>query len=191
MRIALVQLLSDFLSAIVFLIIYGSTENLYLATGAAIAVSLAQFSISKIRGRPVDAMQWLVLGMVIVLGSAALITQDSRFVMVKPSIVRGGRGHVAARLDDALFAADRSRQHSRMGRGPGQRHRTDRLETRPRTSRMPPRIAASMISGRGPHAHGAADPRHPSAEGTRTDSLRFALRRPQGRGGGGQQAWLG
>ena len=41
MRTALVQLLSDFLSAIVFLIIYGATDNLYLATGAAIAVSAA------------------------------------------------------------------------------------------------------------------------------------------------------
>ena len=78
MRTALAQLLSDFLSAIVFLTIYGSTENLYLATGAAIAVSLAQFTVARIRGRSVDAMQWLVLGRVVVLGSATLITQDSR-----------------------------------------------------------------------------------------------------------------
>ena len=99
MQIALVQLLSDFLSAIVFLTIYGGTENLYLATGAAIAVSLAQFTISKIRGRPVDAMQWLVLGMVVVLGSATLITQDSRFVMVKPSIVHFAVGGVMLRRD--------------------------------------------------------------------------------------------
>ncbi|HKD24734.1 MAG TPA: hypothetical protein VKC66_02285 [Xanthobacteraceae bacterium] len=35
MRTALVPLLSDFLSAIVFLIIYGNTESLYPATGAA------------------------------------------------------------------------------------------------------------------------------------------------------------
>ena len=97
MRIALVQLLSDFLSAIVFLTIYGGTENLYLATGAAIVVSLAQFTISKIRGRPVDAMQWLILGMVVVLGSATLITHDSRFIMVKPSIVHFAIGAVMLR----------------------------------------------------------------------------------------------
>jgi hypothetical protein len=89
MRTALAQLLSDFLSAIVFLTIYGSTENLYLATGAAIAVSLAQFTASMISGRHVDAMQWLVLGMVVVLGSATLITQDSRVVMAKPSLAAG------------------------------------------------------------------------------------------------------
>jgi intracellular septation protein len=96
MRTALVQLLSDFLSAIVFLIIFGSTGNIYLAAGAAIAISLTQFAIFKIRGRPVDAMQWLVLGMVVVLGSAALITQDSRFIMVKPSIVHFSVGAIMA-----------------------------------------------------------------------------------------------
>jgi intracellular septation protein A len=97
MRTALVQLFSDFLSAIVFLIIYGGTDNIYLATGAAIAVSLAQFTVFKIRGQTVDAMQWLILGMVIVLGSATLITEDSRFVMVKPSIVHFAVGAVMLR----------------------------------------------------------------------------------------------
>jgi intracellular septation protein A len=97
MRTALTQLLSDFLSAIVFLIIYGSTENLYLATGAAIAASLAQFAVFRIRGQPVDAMQWLILGMVVVLGTATLITQDSRFVMIKPSIVHFAVGAVMLR----------------------------------------------------------------------------------------------
>src|SRR5262245_56468735 len=97
MRTALVQLLSDFLSAIVFLAIYGSTDNLYLATGAAIAVAIGQFIVFKIRGQPVDAMQWLVLGMVVVLGSATLITGDSRFVMMKPSIVHFAVGAVMLR----------------------------------------------------------------------------------------------
>ncbi len=97
MRTALGQLLSDFLSAIVFVVIYGSTDNLYLATGAAIAVSLAQFAVFKIKDRPIDVMQWLVLGTVVVLGSATLITEDSRFVMVKPSIVHFAVGAVMLR----------------------------------------------------------------------------------------------
>ena len=97
MRTALVQLLSDFLSAIVFLIIFGVTDNLYLATGTAIAVSVVQFAIAKIRGQPLDPMQWLVLGMVVVLGAATLITQDSRFIMVKPSIIHFAVGAVMLR----------------------------------------------------------------------------------------------
>jgi intracellular septation protein len=97
MRTALAQLLSDFLSAIVFLAIYATTDNLYWATAAAIAVSLAQFAASRIRGRPIDAMQWLVLGLVLVLGTTTLITQDSRFIMVKPSIVHFAVGLVMLR----------------------------------------------------------------------------------------------
>jgi intracellular septation protein A len=97
MRTALTQLLSDLLLALVFLAIYGATGQLYLATGAAIAVSVAQFLFLRIKGRPVDAMQWLILGMVLVLGSATLITQDSRFVMMKPSIVHFAVGAVMLR----------------------------------------------------------------------------------------------
>ena len=94
MRTAVTQLVSDFLSAIVFLILYGTTDNLYIATAAAIAVSLGQFTFFKWMGRPVDAMQWLVLGLVLVLGAATLITQDSRFIMAKPSIIHFAIGAI-------------------------------------------------------------------------------------------------
>jgi intracellular septation protein len=97
MRTALEQLLSDFLSVIAFMIVYGATDNLWLATGAAIAVSFAQFIRFKLRGQSIDAMQWLILGMVVILGSATLITQDGRFVMVKPSIVHFAIGAVMLR----------------------------------------------------------------------------------------------
>jgi intracellular septation protein A len=42
-------------------------------------------------------MQWLILGMVIVLGAVALATEDGRFVMVKPSIVHFAIGAVMLR----------------------------------------------------------------------------------------------
>jgi intracellular septation protein A len=97
MRTALAQLLSDFVSVIAFVTVYGTTDNLWLATSAAIAVSLAQFIFFKLRGQSADAMQWLILGMVVVLGAAALVTADSRFVMVKPSIVHFAIGAVMLR----------------------------------------------------------------------------------------------
>jgi intracellular septation protein len=96
-RTVVVQLLSDFLSVIVFLVIYGATDNIYLATSAAIAASLVQFAVFKFRGQPFDAMQWLVLGLVVILGAATLITADSRFVMIKPSIVHFAVGAVMLR----------------------------------------------------------------------------------------------
>lgn len=97
MQTALRQLLSDFLSAIVFLVVYGLSDNIYLATAAAVGVATAQVAIMKARGRPIDAMQWLVLGLVLVLGAATFITSDSRFIMVKPSIIHCAVGAVMLR----------------------------------------------------------------------------------------------
>jgi len=87
MRTALYQLAEDFLSTIVFLIIYFATGQLYLAVIVAIAVGFGQFIVLRRRGRTLDIMGWLSLVMVIVLGGATLITSDSRFIMVKPSVV--------------------------------------------------------------------------------------------------------
>jgi intracellular septation protein A len=97
MRTALQQLLSDFLSAIVFLALYLVTDNVAVATGAAVAVGLAQVVVMRLTGRPNDVMQWLALGLVLVLGAATLITQDSRFIMVKPTVIHWAIGGVMLR----------------------------------------------------------------------------------------------
>ncbi len=91
------QLFLDFLSAIVFLIVYAVTDNLMLATGIAVAVSIAQFVYARVTGQRIEPMQWLVLGLVIVLGAATLISHDSRFIMAKPSIVHAAIGTVMLR----------------------------------------------------------------------------------------------
>ena len=87
MRQALWQLLNDFLSAILFLAVYLASGNLVLAAGLAIAVGIAQLVRLKLTGRRIEPMQWMSLGLVIVLGGATLLTQSPRFMMVKPSIV--------------------------------------------------------------------------------------------------------
>lgn len=97
MQTALRQLFLDFLSAIVFLTLYALTQNLYLATGLAIAVSLAQIGWAWRRGESVDAIQWLVLALVLVLGSLTLIANDGRFIMLKSSISHTAIGVVLLR----------------------------------------------------------------------------------------------
>jgi intracellular septation protein A len=97
MRIALQQLASDFLSAIVFLAVYLLTGSVTLATSVAIAAGVGQIVFMKMGGRPIETMQWLALALVIVLGTAALITQDSRFIMVKPSLIHWAIGAVMLR----------------------------------------------------------------------------------------------
>jgi intracellular septation protein A len=97
MRIALQQLASDFLSAIVFLALYLLTGSVTLATSVAIAAGVGQIVFMKMGGRPIETMQWLALMLVIVLGTATLITQDSRFIMVKPTLIHWAIGVVMLR----------------------------------------------------------------------------------------------
>ncbi len=97
MQTALLQLAEDFLSAFVFLGIYLATGNLPLAVGIAMAVGAAQLALAKWRGRRLEAMQWLSLGLVIVLGAVTLITNDSRFMMAKPSVIHFAVGAVMLR----------------------------------------------------------------------------------------------
>src|SRR5438067_2633874 len=86
MKQALGQLLSDFLSAILFLATYLLSGNITIAAAVAIAAGLAQFGALKLRGRPIEPMQWMSLGLVVVLSGATILTQSPRFVMLKPSI---------------------------------------------------------------------------------------------------------
>ena len=97
MRTALYQLGEDFLSTIIFLIVYFVSGDLYLAIIVAIAVCIGQFFLLKLRGRNPDIMGWLSLVMVIALGGASLMTNDSRFIMAKPSVVHFAIGIVMLR----------------------------------------------------------------------------------------------
>jgi len=84
------RLASDFLSTIVFLVIYLATDNVILATAVAILGAIGQVVWSRIKGHELGYMTWASLGLVIVLGGATLLTHDPRFVLAKPAI-----GHVA------------------------------------------------------------------------------------------------
>jgi intracellular septation protein A len=87
MRTALFQLADDFLTAIVFVIIYLATGNLAAAVGIAIAIGTGQFALLRFRGRRIDVMQYLSVGLVIALGGISLVFDDPRFVLLKPSAV--------------------------------------------------------------------------------------------------------
>lgn len=90
MKDVFAKLATDFLSTIVFLVIYLATDNVLLATGVAIAGAIAQVLYSRVKGEPLSFMTYASLALVIVLGSATLLTHDPRFVLAKPAI-----GHFA------------------------------------------------------------------------------------------------
>jgi len=86
MKQALAHLVSDLLSAILFFTVYLVSGNIIAAAATAIAVGLAQLVGRKLAGRRIEPMQWMILGLVVVLGAATMLTQSPRFMMVKPSI---------------------------------------------------------------------------------------------------------
>ena len=94
MRDVFVRLLTDFLSTIVFLVLYLSTGNVVLATSVAIAGALAQVAYSRVKGKPLGFMTYASLALVIVVGSATLLTNDPRFVLAKPSIAHFAIGAI-------------------------------------------------------------------------------------------------
>ena len=94
MKDVLAKLGSDFLSTIVFLTLYLTTGNLMLATGVAIAGAVAQVVRARVSGQPLNFMAYASLALVIVLGSATLLTDDPRFVMAKPSIAHFAIGAI-------------------------------------------------------------------------------------------------
>src|SRR6266403_5928436 len=86
MRDVFARLATDFFSTIVFLALYLTTGNVVLATSVAIAGAVAQVIYAHVKGQPLGFMTYASVGLVIVLGSATLLTQDPRFVLAQPSI---------------------------------------------------------------------------------------------------------
>ena len=114
MKDVFARLGADFFSTIVFLAIYLATDNVLLATGVAIAGAIAQVIYSRIKGKELGYMTWASLALVIVLGSATLLTHDPRFVLAKPAIGHFAIGAIMLKRGWMLryHAADRDRDHS-------------------------------------------------------------------------------
>src|SRR3981189_3920774 len=94
MKDVFARLATDFFSTIVFLALYLITGDVLLATGVAIAGAVAQVVYARIKGQQLTFMTYASLALVIVLGSATLLTNDPRFVLAKPSIAHFAIGAI-------------------------------------------------------------------------------------------------
>src|ERR1700730_16131432 len=94
MKDVFARLATDFFSTIVFLVVYLATDNIVLATAVAIAGAIGQVIWSRIKGQELGFMTWASLGLVIVLGSATILTNDPRFVLAKPAIGHSAIGAI-------------------------------------------------------------------------------------------------
>ncbi len=80
-------LVLDLASTFVFLILILLTKNVTLAIVLGMVFGVAQIGWEFARKKPVGAMQWLSLVLVVGFGGVSLVTNDPRFVMIKPSLI--------------------------------------------------------------------------------------------------------
>jgi intracellular septation protein len=94
MKDIFIRLGTDFFSTILFAAVYFATGSIALATAIGIAGAILQVIRARITGNELSFMTWASLGLVIVLGTATLLTNDPRFVLAKPSIAHFAIGAI-------------------------------------------------------------------------------------------------
>lgn len=80
------KLLVDFLPILLFFVAY-KLYDIYIATAVAIAASVIQVAWSWLRHRKVENMQWVTMGLIVVLGGLTLMLKDETFIKWKPTLV--------------------------------------------------------------------------------------------------------
>jgi len=80
------KFLFDLFPIILFFIAF-KLQGIYVATGVAIAASFAQIGWLWLRGRKIDMMLWVSLGIIVVFGSATLLLHDETFIKWKPTVL--------------------------------------------------------------------------------------------------------
>jgi intracellular septation protein len=80
-------LLLDLASTIAFVIVLLLTHSTVFAVVFGVCLGLAQIGFQLLRRKRVEPMEWLSLFLVVAGGGAALLTNDPRFVLFKPSII--------------------------------------------------------------------------------------------------------
>jgi intracellular septation protein A len=77
----------DLLSTFVFVGLKLAGVDLKIAIALGIATAVVQIGWALYRKQPIGALQWMSLGLVLVFGGASILTDDPRFLMVKPSVI--------------------------------------------------------------------------------------------------------
>jgi intracellular septation protein A len=80
-------LLEDLASTLLFLAVYALSRNVVLSVCLGIALAGAQIGWRLLYRQRVDALQWVSLAVIIMSGSATLLTHNPVFVMLKPTAI--------------------------------------------------------------------------------------------------------
>jgi len=80
------KILFDFFPIVLFFIAY-KNYDLYVATAVVIGATFVQVLYSWFKLRKVETMQWVTLGLMVVMGGATLYLQDEQFIKWKLTII--------------------------------------------------------------------------------------------------------
>ena len=96
---ALVPIIRDLLATFVFVVLFWTTDNIFIATAFGMALGIGQTVWMTLRRRPIGPLQWLSLVLITVFGMTTILTRDAHFIMVKPSLLWLALGAVMLRRD--------------------------------------------------------------------------------------------
>ena len=80
------KLLFDFFPLILMFVAY-KAYDIYVATAVAIVATILQVAYLKYRGKKVEPMMWIGLGVIVVAGGATIIFKNEMFVKWKPTAI--------------------------------------------------------------------------------------------------------
>jgi intracellular septation protein len=80
------KLLLDFFPIVLFFVAFKAWD-IYIATGVAIAATIAQIAWFRYSTGKVEPMQWLSLGIIVVFGGATILAHDETFIKWKPTVL--------------------------------------------------------------------------------------------------------
>ena len=78
--------LFEFIPIILFFIAY-KLYDIYVATAVVIVATIIQVGYNWIKYRKVETMQWITLGLILVMGGATIYLQDEQFIKWKLTII--------------------------------------------------------------------------------------------------------
>ena len=78
--------LLEFIPIILFFITY-KFYDIYIATGVVIVATIIQVAFAWFKYKKVETMQWVTLGLIVVMGGATIYLQDEQFIKWKLTII--------------------------------------------------------------------------------------------------------